>query len=157
MRTGLITFTSLLFGNDYGDYYYRTGGEVGIGYTWGQLPGSSVMILVTSSGIRFFVRSDDHRSATSIPAWSLFKPRCRTARESFDLRRNDENNGTYPYVGLFTDQTDLEDRNVVERGNITPWDPCFELRFHKGIMDRCVALEDMPLWTLDVVATAGWS
>lgn len=157
VRTGLITFTSLLFGNDYGDYYYRTGGEVGIGYTWGQLRFIRNDLWSRPSGIRLFVRSDDHRSATSVPAWSLFKPNA-------DLRENPAIfDGTMRTIGM-TLTLDYSPIRLISRTgtwlNVETSRPgilASSYDFTKASWIGVLRLKTLPLWTLDVVATAGWS
>lgn len=157
VRTGLITFTSLLFGNDYGDYYYRTGGEVGVGYTWGQLRFIRNDLWSRPSGIRLFVRSDDHRSATSIPAWSLFKP-------SAGLRENPSIfDGTMRTMGL-TLTLDYSPIRLISRTgtwlNVETSRPGILASNYDFTMASWIGvlrLKTLPLWTLDVVATAGWS
>lgn len=73
VRRPLITVTSLLFGNDYGDYYYADGWEAGVSYSWGQLRFLRGGRWGRANMIRGFVRSERQATATSHDTWSLFQ------------------------------------------------------------------------------------
>jgi hypothetical protein len=75
VRSSLITVTSLLSGIDYGDYYYNTGWEGGIGYSWGQLRFIRNDVYARPSGVRLFLRDERHATAANHDVFSVFHAR----------------------------------------------------------------------------------
>ncbi len=157
VRTGLISFTSLLFGNDYGDYYYRTGGELGFTYAWGQLRFIRNDFWARPSSIRLFVRSEGHNTAEFRDVWSLMT----------SDRNNRENpaifNGNVRTLGAtltlnyspirLINRTGMWASVEMSNPDILPSD----FHFGKAQWLGVARMRTLPLWTLDVVATAGWS
>lgn len=157
VRGNLITATSLLFGNDYGDYYYRQGGEIGINYSWGQFVFIRADVWQRPSMMRLFVRSEDHASAESHRVWSLFKPQQSERLNPAVMR------GTLRSIGgmmrLNYSPTRMISRTglsmMIEHSNpdIIPSAFSYTILQAEGML-RCKPLS---VWTTDVVATFGWS
>jgi len=157
VRTNLITFTSLMFGNDYGDYYRRKGAELGFSYSWGQLRFIRNDLWQRPNGIRLFVRSEDQRSAQTQDLWSLLSPQN-------PLRQNPEiNDGTMRSVGMDLILSYSPVRLISRTGmmlHVETSQPSFipsSFSFTTASWIGVVRVKTMPLWTLDLVGTAGWS
>lgn len=156
VRTPLITATSLLFGNDYGDYYYRRGGEAGISYSWGQLVFIRNDLWQRPSSLRMFMRSEDHRSAISRDVWSLFQPTQErlnplivpgTLRSlGAQLRLNYSPARLISRTGL---SVSLEHANP----SLLPSAFAFTTLQAEGLL----RFKPLSVWTTDLVATFGWS
>ncbi len=58
-----ITYISLLSGNDYGDYYYGRGGEIGMEYGFGQKRFVRRDVFDRISKIRIFIKHEEHTTA----------------------------------------------------------------------------------------------
>ncbi|HVZ39866.1 MAG TPA: DUF5686 family protein [Candidatus Kapabacteria bacterium] len=70
--TGAITTLALLTRNDYGDYYYASGGEAAFQIGFGQLQFIRRDQFERPSTLRFFVRQEQQRSAGVHAGFSLF-------------------------------------------------------------------------------------
>lgn len=157
IKTGLITLTSLLFGNDYGDYYYSNGWGVNVGYGWGQLvfiPGGR---FVRPSTVRMYLKSEYHLSAASRESFSLFG--------GTEIRRENPAifDGMYSTIGLEGMFSFRPERRVSRHGALVQLEHSIP-----GVMRsdaaftrlECFAftrLTTFPSWTLDVTASLGYS
>lgn len=157
VRSPLITATSLLFGNDYGDYYHREGGEVGVSYSWGQFAFIRNDVWQRPSSVRVFVRSEDHASAQSRDVWSLFRPQTPE-------RLNPEiMPGTLRSMGatLRVDYSPLRMISrtgfamMMEHSNPALLPSAFSYTVLQA--EGMVRLKPLSVWTTDLVATFGWS
>ena len=157
VRGTLITATSLLFGSDYGDYYYRRGGELGLSYSWGQFVFIRADLWQRPSMVRVFFRNEDHLSAHTRDVWSLFQPQqperqnphivpgtLRSAgallRLSFSPFRMISRTG----LSLMIEHADAE---------ILPSSFSFTILKAEGML----RFKPLSVWTTDLVATFGWS
>jgi hypothetical protein len=156
VRTSLITATSLLFGSDYGDYYYRRGGEAGVSYSWGQFVFIRNDIWQRPSSIRLFVRSEDNESAQTHDVWSLFHPA--------EQRLNPQiMSGTVRSVGAqlrvnyspvrLISRTGLSVAIEHSNPSILPSAFAFTTIQAEGML----RVKPVSVWTTDLVATFGWS
>ena len=157
VRTSLITFTTLLFGNDYGDYYYRNGIEIGAGYSWGQLRFIRNDFWARPSSIRLFVQSEDQQSAVSRSVWSVFSPAKNLRENSTIIDGTMRSFGAtialaYSPVRLIA-RTGTMLRVESSQPHILP--SAFE--FARATWLGVLRVKTLPLWTLDVVCAAGWS
>ena len=157
VRTSLITFTTLLFGNDYGDYYYRNGIEIGAGYSWGQLRFIRNDLWARPSSIRLFVQSEDQQSAVSRSVWSVFSPAKNLRENSTIIDGTMRSFGAtialaYSPVRLIA-RTGTMLRVESSQPHILP--SAFE--FTRATWLGVLRVKTLPLWTLDVVCAAGWS
>ena len=156
VRTSLITATSLLFGSDYGDYYYRRGGEAGVSYSWGQFVFIRNDIWQRPSSIRLFVRNEDNESAQTHDVWSLFHPaeqRLNPQIMSGTLRSiGAQLRVNYSPVRLIS-LTGLS--LAIEHSNpsILPSAFAFTTLQAEGML----RVKPVSVWTTDLVATFGWS
>ncbi|MCX6139910.1 MAG: DUF5686 family protein [Candidatus Kapabacteria bacterium] len=156
VRTGLITATTFLFGNDYGDYYRRAGGEFGAGYSWGQLRFIRNDLWLRPSGIRLFVRSEDQSTAVASNVWSVF-------RQGANARDNPAIfDGTMRSLGM-TLRLDYTPQRLITRTgmmlNVETSQPTLlpsAFTFTKATWIGVLRMKTLPLWTLDVVGTFGW-
>ncbi len=157
VRGTLITATSLLFGTDYGDYYYRKGGEVGINYSWGQFVFIRADVWQRPSTVRLFVRSEDHSSASSHNVWSLFQPQ-QPERLNPSIMP-----GTLRSIGALLRLNYSPVRMISRTGlslMVEHSDPeVLPSAFNYTILQAEGMLRFKPLsvWTTDLVATLGWS
>jgi hypothetical protein len=156
VRTSLITATSLLFGSDYGDYYYRRGGEAGVSYSWGQFVFIRNDIWQRPSSIRLFVRNEDNESAQTHDVWSLFHPaeqRLNPQIMSGTLRSiGAQLRVNYSPVRLIS-RTGLSVAFEHSNPSILPSAFAFTTLQAEGML----RVKPVSVWTTDLVATFGWS
>jgi hypothetical protein len=74
VRAGGITLLSILFGNDYGDYYYNQGAELSFNASYGQERFLRRDTYIRPTRLKLFVRKEFHRSAVASNFFSLFGP-----------------------------------------------------------------------------------
>ncbi len=156
VRTSLITATSALFGSDYGDYYYRRGGELGLSYSWGQFVFIRNDLWQRPSSIRLFYRNEDHASATSRDVWSLFRP--TTQRSNPEIMP-----GTLRSIGaqmrINYSPSRLISRTglamTLEHANTSLMASSFGFTTLQA--EGLLRFKPISVWTTDLVATFGWS
>lgn len=156
VRMSLITATSALFGNDYGDYYYRRGGELGLSYSWGQFVFIRNDLWQRPSSIRLFYRNEDHSSAMSRDVWSLFRP--STQRSNPEIMP-----GTLRSIGAqvrinysparLISRTGLS--MSLEHANASLMASSFAFTILQA--EGLLRFKPISVWTTDIVATFGWS
>lgn len=157
VRTGLISATTLLFGQDYGDYYYTRGVEAGIGYGWGQLRFIRNDLWARPNGVRLFVRSEQQESALQHDVWSLFSPNGLVRPNPTII------DGTMRTIGFEWKLQYSQLRRISRSGmflhietsqpEVLPSDFSFTLLRWNGV----ARMRTLPLWTLDIASTFGWS
>ena len=157
VRQSLITATALMFGNDYGDYYYSTGTTIGASYSWGQLRfiGQDQFIRPSRAEIRF--RSSDDRTARSSDPFHIF-PRRDTLRPNPTIAEGRLSSIT---GNLFLDF--FPTRRISRKGlqvsfetadkQLTGGDFEFSLLSWQGFFRTST----LPLWSLDVYVGGTWS
>jgi len=74
VRMPLITFTSLLSGIDYGDYYLSTGFSTALAYTWGQLQFVRNDVWTHPNTLRLTYLNSIDQSVSQSTQWSVFGP-----------------------------------------------------------------------------------
>lgn len=155
VKAPLITLTSLLFGDDYGDYYHAEGWEAGVAYSWGQLRFTRNNRFARPSMIRAFIRSERQTSAPSVAPWSLFtdgKPQ----RQNPDIMP-----GSMQSVGgeLFLNyrpERAIARTGMVMRGEVS--DPMIlptDFTYARAEWTGFARMKTLPLWTLDLYASVG--
>jgi hypothetical protein len=157
VRQNLITTTALLFGSDYGDYYYSTRTSVGASYSWGQLRFIGQDQFVRPSRVEVRYTSSDDRTARSSDLWHIF-PRRDTLRPNPAVA---EGHLSSISGNLFLDF--FPTRRISRRGlqlsfetsgkQITGGDFDFSLMNFQGFFRTAT----LPLWTLDVYVGGSWS
>lgn len=157
VRQNLVTVTSLLLGNDYGDYFYSHGLTLGASYGWGQLRflGRDQFIRPSSISLRY--ASADQRSALSSSYFHLL-PRRDTQRQNPSIHDGRMNSITGE---LLLDYSPL--RRISRQGlqlsyeiadkNVLGGDFSFAMLSWQGF----VRMPTMPLWTHDLSLSGTWS
>ncbi len=157
VKANLITFTSALFGNDYGDYYYADGVEVGASYSWGQLRFTEADRYARPSMLRLFARSEYQHTAVAQPLWSVFG--------GMQSRRNNPpaKDGHYSSVGFELYLNYRPERRIARNGLIMRTEHSnsallpTDATFTRSELITFARTSTLPLWTLDVAASVGWS
>lgn len=153
VRQSLITATTLLFGNDYGDYYYADGWEAGASYAWGQLRFIQNGRFGRPNNIRAYVRSERHATAISSDVWSAFGrsvlPRENPAIEARALST----------VGAEIFLNDRPERRISRTGMSIAGEATIpgEAFFSRVDATGFFRLPTLPLFTLDVQGSFGWT
>lgn len=157
VRNTLITLTSLLFNNDYGDYYYATGWEAGLSYGWGQLRFIRNDVYERPSRLRVFVRSERQETARQRSGFSIFN-RDATVRDNPAIfGGNMQTLGGDLYLS-YNPQRNLSRTGLGISGELS--EPSIlpsDFRFRWLEVHALARIATMPLWTLDVSLNAGWS
>ncbi|MBU3741068.1 MAG: carboxypeptidase-like regulatory domain-containing protein [Candidatus Kapabacteria bacterium] len=154
VRTALITATSFMSGIDYGDYYYATGWEGGIGYSWGQLRFIRNDVYERPSRLRLFVRDERQTTARQHDVFSVFRPdqprinpsiidaSVRSIGGELFLSYNPQRLVARTGIGVRAEMSDPA---------ILPTD----LSFRRFDVHARLRTPTLPLWTLDVDLRAG--
>lgn len=154
VRSSLITATSLLSGIDYGDYYYLTGWEGGLGYSWGQLRFIRNDVYERPSRLRLFVRDERHSNAVSKDVFSVFTPSQRRSNPSV-IDASMRSLGAELYLSYnpqrLVSRTGLGIRAELSDPSLIPSD----LSFRRVEIHGRIRTPTLPLWTLDVDVRAG--
>lgn len=156
VRASLISATAGLFGNDYGDYYYKRGGELGLSYSWGQFAFIRSDLWLRPSSVRLFYRNEDHSSAISRDVWSLFRP--STQRSNPEIMP-----GTLRSIGaqvrLNYSPVRLISRTglamSIEHANTSFMASSFAFTVLQA--EGLLRFKPISVWTTDIIATFGWS
>ena len=157
VQQSLITATTLLFGDDYGDYYYSTGTTIGASYSWGQLRfiGQDQFIRPSRAEIRF--RSSDDRTARSTDLLHIFA-RGDTLRPNPAIAEGRLSSITGNFFLDFYPSRRISRRGLqvsFETANkqLTGGDFEFSLLSWQGFFRTST----LPLWSLDVYVGGTWS
>jgi len=157
VRTGLITFTTLLFGNDYGDYYYVDGWEAGGSYSWGQYRFLRGGRFGRANSVRLFFRSERQHSARTIPTWSLFNNGATKRANPAILDGSMQSVGGEFFLN-YRPERRLSRTGMFLRAEISSpdlWATDFD--FSRFEWTGFLRTKTLPLWTMDVQLSAGWS
>lgn len=155
VKTGLITFTSLLFGNDYGDYYYADGWEAGIAYSWGQLRFTRNGRFARPSTVRLFVRSERQSTAESGDAWSLFSQNEPHRPNPAIMNGSMQSVGGELYLNYRPERM-ISRTGMILRGEVS--DPALmatDFTFGRAEWVGFWRTRTLPLWTLDLYVSGG--
>jgi hypothetical protein len=157
VKTNLITFTSILFGDDYGDYYYADGWEVGAGYSWGQLKFMQGDRYARPSMFRVFLQSERQSTAVSRPSFSVFGgPDVQRANPPI-------HDGNFSAVGFELYLNYRPERRISRTGMVLRGEYSDEAllqsaaTYGRSEWTGFARMKTLPLWTLDVAASAGWT
>jgi hypothetical protein len=157
VRTPVITFTSLLFGNDYADYHYANGWEAGVSFGLGQMRFVRADVYERDTRFRLAFTSEDHRAAAPHDVWYLFSsgkgwrdnPQAidGTLRSfkaqlfwNYNPNRTFRRNG----VGIWTE---ISEPSVVPSS----------YTFRRVYAETWLRMPTLPVWTLDLLISGGWS
>jgi hypothetical protein len=156
VRTPAITFTTLLAGNDYGDYYHSSGVSVGAGYSWGQLRFIRNDFYERPNTIDVWVRREHHQSVQALRVFTL-AGRSRPFRENPQI-----NDGTYTLLGGRIHLTYHPQRMISRTGVGIQWElsdtSLFSARRYLWLHGVGTArIRTLPLWMLDVGVRAGYA
>lgn len=157
LRSGVITFSSMLFGNDPGDYYYNEGWFAGIKYSWGQLRFLRNDIFGRLSGLRIGVVSERQTTAITHDTWYLFgnsnKRRQNPAIFHGSLQAVvAELHLQYSPVRQIS-RTGMSLTMEYSNPSVLPSDFEYFWMNWKGL----VRMHTLPLWTLDIAASVGYT
>lgn len=156
VRTPLITFTSLLAGSDYGDYYLSTGLRASVAYTWGQLQFVRNDFWTRPNTFRLTYHNSIDQSVMQSTDWSVFGP-------PLEPRSNPgitDGRMSSMVMDLFLSYSPL--RRVSRTGmalTIEGAEPTIlggDFSFVRAQWMGMARLRTLPLWTLDVSANACW-
>lgn len=156
VRMPLITFTSLLAGSDYGDYYLSTGLSASLAYTWGQLQFVRNDFWTRPNTFRLTYHNSIDQSVMQSTDWSVFGPPPvpRSNPGITDGRMSSM------VMDLFLSYSPL--RRVSRTGmalTIEGAEPTIlggDFSFVRAQWMGMARLPTLPLWTLDVSANACW-
>ncbi len=157
VRRSLITATTLLFGNDYGDYYQADGWEAGVTYAWGQLRFLRAGRFGRPNTIRSFVRSERHFAVQSIDTWSLF-----TSGAS-DRPQPQAMQGALQSIGAELFLNYRPERSIGRTGmflyaeHANPAILATDFSFSRMEATGFLRTRTWPLFTLDLAASVGWT
>jgi len=157
VRTGLITLTTALFGNDYGDYYYANGWEAGIKVGTGQLRLVMNDEWERPTTVRLFVRSEQQSTAVFRDTWSLFSPHLprrdlppiapgQMRSMGFDLNVQYNPWRMVSRTG-FRLSTELSDPQILAS----------DFTFFRVQAAMSLRIRTLPLWVLDLTASGGYT
>lgn len=155
VRTPLISLTSALFGNDYGDYYYANGWEAGVKVGSGQLQFIRNDEWERPTTMRFYVRSEHQTSAVFHDTWSLFPP-SQPRRELPPII-----DGVMRTIGFDVNVNYNPWRTISRTGctvNAEFSDPSLlasEFSFRRIQTSIWLRTRTLPLWTLDISVSGG--
>lgn len=152
-----ITLMSLLFKNDYGDYFYATGGEAGVEAGFGQLRFVRNGEFARPTRVRAFFRSEDHASAAVNASFSVFGG-------SSPFRANpDVLGGTLRSLGMEFNwnyhplrrfaNVGLQVQGEIAEPSVLP----SSFRFRQLQSAVFVRMPTLPLWELTLRLAGGWS
>ncbi|HRK04464.1 MAG TPA: DUF5686 family protein [Chlorobiota bacterium] len=156
VRSGLVTVTSLIGGQDYGDYYHATGWQIGGGYTWGQLRFIRNDAWARPSMLRLFVSQERQFSAPFLDTWSVFTPQQRRDQPPVDdvfVRSVGATLWLTYNPARRISRTGMMADIEVSDASVLPTDRDY-IRTQWSASVRTATL---PLWTLDIGAAVGWS
>ena len=157
VRTGLITLVTALVGNDYGDYYYANGWEVGIKVGTGQLRLVLNDEWERPTTLRLFVRSEQQHSAVFHNTWSLFSPELprrdlppivagQMRSMGFDVNVQ-YNPWRMVSRSGFRISTELSDPQILSS----------DFTFFRVQAAMSLRVRTLPLWVLDFTASGGFT
>ncbi|MBU3678605.1 MAG: carboxypeptidase-like regulatory domain-containing protein [Candidatus Kapabacteria bacterium] len=156
VRQPLITFTSLLSGVDYGDYYLSTNLSIGASYSWGQLQFVRNDLWTRPNMFRIgYVNSAD-KSVEQSTQWSVFGPPAN--QRSNPMIANGRMSSAS--MDLFLSYSPL--RRVSRTGmalSIEGADRSIlggDFSFVRAAWMAMARMRTMPLWTLDISANVRW-
>jgi hypothetical protein len=156
VRTSFITLTSLISGSDYGDYYLSNGGQLSVGYSWGQLQFVRNDLWTRPNTIRLSWRNSIDESVQQQTQWSLF-------RSGMMPRSNPQiADGHMNTLGLdvFLSYSPL--RRVSRTGMALSLEAArpdilgSNFEFVLATWNASARMHTLPLWTLDLSAMVRW-
>ncbi len=157
VRRSLITVTSLLFGNDYGDYYYADGWEAGAAYTWGQLRFLRGGRWGRANMVRAFVRSERQRSAASHDTWALFRGDNVQRMNPSIMDGNLQSIGGEVFLGYHPVRRLSRTGMYLFAEHSDPSLLASDFDFTRLDWTGFFRTRTWPLFTLDVLASVGWT
>ena len=157
VKRSLITVTSLLFGNDYGDYYYADGWEAGAAYTWGQLRFLRGGRWGRANMIRAFVRSERQTTALNHDTWSLFTGDNVNRRNPAIMDGNLQSIGGEFFLGYHPIRRLSRTGMYLFAEHSNPDFLASDFDFTRVDWTGFMRTRTWPLFTLDILASVGWT
>ncbi len=155
IRVPTITWTALLNKSDYGDYYYGKGGEVSLGYGFGQLRFIRRDVFERPYQFKLFIRSEEQSTAINKSDFAIFNSK-GVFRDNptitqglmnsfgFDINWNFNRARRLSNLGFYFG-AEFSDPDLIK----TDFD------FSRYLFMLNLRTKTLPLWMLDVRFTAG--
>lgn len=156
VRLPLVTFTSLLSGSDYGDYYLSTGFSTALAYTWGQLQFVRNDMWTRPNTLRLTYLNSIDQSVSQSTQWSVFGPPS-TPRSNPAIT---DGRLSSLAMDLFLSYSPL--RRVSRTGMALTMEGADrsvlggDFSFLRASWMGMARIRTLPLWTLDVSANVRW-
>lgn len=150
VRSEAITLTSILFNNDYGDYYYRQGFKLGFEAGYGQLRFIRRNIFDRPNTFKLFLLHERQRVATINSEFSIFN-NSKDFRPNPDIIEGTENSIGFSFNYQFSPERRLSNfgfgiEGLISDPNIFSSD--FDYKRISGTMN--LRSRTLPLWRIDV-------
>ncbi|MEY3386856.1 MAG: hypothetical protein RIR53_1667 [Bacteroidota bacterium] len=157
VRTSFITVTSLVSGVDYGDYYLSTGGQLSLGYSWGQLQFVRNDFWTRPNSLRLTWRGSEDASVAQSTRWSLF-PTSLPERANPMISDGRISSLTLDAFLSYSplrrvSRTGMALSIEAAKSDLLGGDADFAWASWMGT----TRLRTLPLWTLDLTASIRWS
>lgn len=150
-----VTFLSLLFKNDYGDYYYAKGLELGLEYSIGQLRFFRNDVFIRPTRFRLFWKKEDEKTALVNTNFALFGKN-RSFRENPEIF-----NGNLQTIGTSIDYMYHPARRFSNFGfhfDVEISNPKLlesDFKFEQYYAELRFKSKTLALWNLDIKLSAG--
>jgi hypothetical protein len=152
----LITFTSLLDGSDYGDYYLSTGFNISASYSWGQLRFVRGDLWMRPNTLAITYYNAIEKSVSQTTNWALLGPSTnqrpnptiedgRMSSLSSDVFLSFSPLRRFSRTGMAL-SFEASDRSILQS----------DFEFARVSWLGFARLKTMPLWTLDLTANVRW-
>lgn len=151
-----INVLSLLFKNDYGDYFYNQGAGLYFEYGWGQLRFLRRDEFIRPSALRFGIRHERHDPASVNANFALFASDSVRFRGNPTIQSGNYTmlNGEYRY--RFTPFRRISTGGFIVTGTHA-LSGLSESSFSQATVQTFVRMTTLPLWRLDLRFSGGWS
>ncbi len=157
VRQSLITFTTLLTGSDYGDYFLSTRYTTGFSYSWGQLQFVRNDVWTRPNLFRLTYASSLDESAEHATGWSLFGPPAEI-RPNPAIAKGRLNSVTLDFFLSYSPLRRLGRSGMaltIEGADQTLTGGDFS--FMRASWMGMTRIKTLPLWTLDLSANVDWA
>jgi hypothetical protein len=156
-RSEGITITSLLFNNDYGDYYYAQGYKIGFEAGLGQLRFIRRNVFERPNTIKFYIQNERQRQVETNTEFSIFSPSLNFRPNPFIIEGNETAIGFELNYNISPERR-LSDFGVRIEGMIS--DPSilnsdFSYKRISGSLN--LRTKTLPLWRIDMRLSGGIS
>ncbi len=147
---------SLVFKNDYYDYFYNSGYQIDLKASFGQLRFLRRDVFIRPTRLNVYFRSENHRSATKNSEFSLF-PTSRNFRENPPIIDGNLNSFGFEFNWYYHPSRRFENFGLqigAEFSKPEIIESNFDfIQYYGGLLFRT---ETFPLWKMDVKLSAGY-